>query len=147
PTPQPRVVFAATQLAGAEVLARGLQEQGCDVDLVDGPSEALAEVRRGSPDVVVLSTVGPGPSGFEGCFELRRDVERVPVVLVSPFDADPRDRAGGRHVGATDVIPLMRPLPELVDEVMAAIERTPPPPVLGSSATAEAAAHVQRHRG
>ena len=68
-------------------------------------------------------------------------------MLLSPFDADPRDRAAAQQVGANDVVPLMRPAADVVDDVLAAIARPPAPASPGVSPAAEADAHRRRHRG
>ena len=144
--PVPRVVVVAHGLAGAQALAGALQDEGCEVALVETGTDALTEVHRCAPDLVVLATVGPGPSGFEDCWELRRTAEDVPVVLLSPFDDNDDDRAGARQVGASGIVPLMRPMATLVDDVLGLVDQPVPRRALGASPVAEAAAHLRRHR-
>lgn len=97
-----------------DVLRRSLQLAGYEVKLAeDGPS-ALAQVGSEVPDAVVLDIGLPGMDGLEVCRTLRRDGNRVPVLMLTARDAV-ADRIEGLDAGADDY--LVKPFD--VDELKA----------------------------
>ncbi len=64
--------------------------------------EALEEVRRRLPDLVVMDVMMPEMDGFEALRELRR-VSSVPVIMLT-VKADERDVVHGLELGADDYI-------------------------------------------
>ncbi|MEN6586773.1 MAG: response regulator, partial [Sulfuricella sp.] len=67
-----------------------------------GP-EALAAMRPGKPDVMVLDVRMPGMTGYEVCRQIRKDAEfaSLPVIMVTALSS-PEDRIRGIEAGATD---------------------------------------------
>src|SRR5256714_11436981 len=64
--------------------------------------EALAEIRKRLPDLVVMDVMMPEMDGFEALRELRK-FSSVPVVLLT-VKADERDVVHGLELGADDYI-------------------------------------------
>jgi len=87
----------------ANLLARGLKEEGHAVDITNGGEEALRMARAVPYDAIVLDVMLPGTSGFSICRELRRNDVQTPVLLLTARDAF-ADRVVGLDAGADDYL-------------------------------------------
>jgi two-component system response regulator MprA len=97
-----------------EVLRRALQLGGYDVRLADSGASALSEVTAVNPEAVVLDIGLPDIDGLEVCRLLRREGNRVPVLMLTARDAV-SDRIEGLDAGADDY--LVKPFD--IDELQA----------------------------
>jgi two-component system, OmpR family, response regulator MprA len=97
-----------------DVLRRALTLCGYEVRLAETGAEALAEVSGGVPDAVVLDIGLPDIDGLEVCRLLRRERNRVPVLMLTARDAV-SDRIDGLDAGADDY--LVKPFD--IDELQA----------------------------
>src|SRR5690606_21226453 len=80
------------------LLISALQFAGFDVDVAGDLSEALDQVARRSPDVIVLDVMLPGADGFEILQLLRDRGIDVPVLFLTARDAV-EDRVRGLRLG------------------------------------------------
>src|SRR6202012_2552152 len=87
---------------------------GYDVRLTETGSGALAEVAAAVPDAMVLDIGLPDIDGLEVCRLLRREGNRLPVLMLTARDAV-ADRIDGLDAGADDY--LVKPFD--VDELRA----------------------------
>jgi putative two-component system response regulator len=75
--------------------------------------EALAMVRAGPPDLILLDVMMPGMSGFDVCRELktRAETRDIPVIFLTALD-DVKDEKIGFEAGAVDYItkPISQPI-------------------------------------
>ena len=97
-----------------DVLRRALSLSGYEVVLAATGSEALSEVTTSVPDAVVLDVGLPDIDGLEVCRLLRREGNRVPVLMLTARDAV-SDRIDGLDAGADDY--LVKPFD--IDELRA----------------------------
>jgi two-component system, OmpR family, response regulator MprA len=97
-----------------EVLRRALQLGGYDVRLAESGAMALSELSGEAPDAVVLDIGLPDIDGLEVCRLIRREGNRVPVLMLTARDAV-SDRIEGLDAGADDY--LVKPFD--VDELKA----------------------------
>ena len=97
-----------------DVLRRALTLAGYEVRLAETGSKALSEVSAAVPDAVVLDIGLPDFDGLEVCRLLRREGNRVPVLMLTARDAV-SDRIDGLDAGADDY--LVKPFD--VDELKA----------------------------
>jgi two-component system, OmpR family, response regulator MprA len=97
-----------------DVLRRALSLAGYEVRLTGDGAGALAEVARTVPDAVVLDVGLPDIDGLEVCRMLRRNGNRVPVLMLTARDAV-SDRIDGLDAGADDY--LVKPFD--IDELKA----------------------------
>lgn len=69
-------------------LALGLKEQGHQVDLAEEGQQALAMVRAGAYDVVLLDLIMPGMDGFQVLEQMKGDpaLRDIPVIIISAVD-------------------------------------------------------------
>ena len=104
-------------------LRRVLAANGFEVEEAAGGTEALAELRSRSFDLVVLDVMMPGRDGIEICEQLRAQGDGLPVLMLTARDAV-RDRVVGLEAGADDY--LVKPFAneELVARIRALLRRS-----------------------
>jgi len=105
-----------------KALRRVLLSHGFEVEVAEDGEEALAQVRSGRFDAVVLDVMMPGSDGIEVCQRLRAESHQLPVLMLTARDAV-RDRVAGLDAGADDY--LVKPFAneELVARVRALLRR------------------------
>jgi len=108
-------------------LARGLLDnfraEGYDVRHVARGDQAAAAVREYRPDVLVLDILLPGRSGLDVLSDLRRQGDRVPVLMLTAR-GEVVDRVVGLELGADDYLAKPFALRELVARVRALLRRS-----------------------
>jgi two-component system response regulator MprA len=109
-----RLLVVDDDRALRDVLRRALTLAGYDVRLAESGASALAEVAGSAPDAVVLDVGLPDIDGLEVCRLLRREGNRIPVLMLTAR-ASVSDRIDGLDAGADDY--LVKPFD--VDELKA----------------------------
>jgi two-component system response regulator MprA len=109
-----RLLVVDDDRALRDVLRRALTLGGYEVCLAETGASALAEVSSAVPDAVVLDIGLPDIDGLEVCRLLRREGNRVPVLMLTARAAV-SDRIDGLDAGADDY--LVKPFD--VDELKA----------------------------
>src|SRR6201985_1333243 len=109
-----RLLVVDDDRALRDVLRRALTLAGYDVRLAESGASALADVAGSAPDAVVLDVGLPDIDGLEVCRLLRREGNRVPVLMLTARAAV-SDRIEGLDAGADDY--LVKPFD--VDELKA----------------------------
>jgi two-component system response regulator MprA len=97
-----------------DVLRRALTMSGYEVRMAENGSDALSEVTSGIPDAMVLDLGLPDIDGLEVTRHLRREGNRLPVLMLTARDAV-SDRIDGLDAGADDY--LVKPFD--IDELKA----------------------------
>jgi two-component system response regulator MprA len=105
-----------------DVLRRALTLAGYEVRLTDSGAGALAEVNGSVPDAVVLDIGLPDIDGLEVCRLLRREGNRVPVLMLTARDAV-ADRIDGLDAGADDYLVKPFDIDELKARLRALLRR------------------------
>jgi two-component system, OmpR family, response regulator MprA len=105
-----------------DVLRRALSLAGYEIRLSGDGAEALAEVARSVPDAVVLDVGLPDIDGLEVCRMLRREGNRVPVLMLTARDAV-SDRIDGLDAGADDYLVKPFDIDELKARLRALLRR------------------------
>ncbi|WP_405650268.1 response regulator [Streptomyces sp. NBC_01386] len=96
-----RVLVVEDEIRTAELLRRGLTEEGYAVDVaVDGP-EAVWQAAEVPYDLIVLDVMLPGFDGFEVCRRLRADDCWAPVLVLTALGSV-GERVQGLDAGADD---------------------------------------------
>ncbi len=106
----------------AELLARGLREEGYVVDTTGDSPEAVWLATENDYDAIVLDVMLPGFDGFEVCRRLRALQRWAPVLMLTARDAV-TDRVTGLDVGADDYLVKPFVFAELAARVRALIRR------------------------
>lgn len=117
-----RALVVEDQRRIARFLERGLSEEGFAVDVAYDGHEGLAFAEQGHYDLLVLDVVLPGRDGLAVCAELRRQGNRVPILMLTARDTV-ADRIAGLDSGADDY--LVKPFSqrELVARIAAVLRR------------------------
>lgn len=106
-----------------------LELEGYQVVEASNGIEALDQVRKHMPDLVVMDVMMPKMDGFETLRSLR-EISTVPVILLT-VRSDEDDRIRGLELGADDYITKPFSPRELVSRVNAVLRRaewpSPPP--------------------
>ena len=105
-----------------DVLRRALSLAGYEVRLTGDGAGALAEVAGSVPDAVVLDVGLPDIDGLEVCRMLRREGNRVPVLMLTARDAV-SDRIDGLDAGADDYLVKPFDIDELKARLRALLRR------------------------
>jgi two-component system response regulator MprA len=116
------VLVADDDRAVREALERALQLNGFDVALAADGNEALAATTDRTPDAVILDVMMPGYDGLDVTRRLRREGNRVPILLLTARDAV-GDRVEGLDAGADDYLPKPFALEELLARLRALLRR------------------------
>ena len=99
-----------------DVLRRALSLSGYEVRVADSGSGALSDTASSVPDAMVLDIGLPDIDGLDVCRLLRREGNRLPILMLTARDAV-SDRIDGLDAGADDY--LVKPFD--VDELKARI--------------------------
>jgi DNA-binding response OmpR family regulator len=116
------VLVVEDEPAISQLVRTYLLREGYRVVCVRSGGEALAEVDRNGPRLVVLDIGLPDMDGFEVCRRIRAR-SAVPIVMLTARDEEP-DRVAGFEVGADDYVPKPFSPRELVARVKAILRRS-----------------------
>ncbi|MWK38315.1 response regulator [Actinomadura sp. J1-007] len=109
----------------ADLVATALRYEGFEAAVAGSGAEALRQVARFAPDLIVLDVMLPDGSGLETCARLRRDGCEAPVVFLTARDAT-EDKVKGLTVGGDDYVTKPFSLEELIARIRAVLRRTRP---------------------
>jgi DNA-binding response OmpR family regulator len=100
--PEIRVVYVEDDDRLARLTAQYLTGHHVEVHLVSRGDQAVAEVLRVRPDVVLLDLMLPGSDGLDVCRQLRSRTD-VPIIMVTARTEE-ADRVLGLEGGADDYV-------------------------------------------
>ncbi|HWD07746.1 MAG TPA: response regulator transcription factor [Actinomycetota bacterium] len=123
--PSSRVLIVEDEQNIASLIRLYLANEGFEVAWVADGGQALAEIERLDPALVVLDVMLPGVDGFEICRRLRA-TSRTPVIMLTARDQEV-DRIVGLELGADDYVTKPFSPRELVARVKAVLRRTAEP--------------------
>ncbi len=109
------------------LLEFNLRAAGLEPVLATTGEQALAQLRRRVPDIVVLDLMLPDVSGTEVCRQIKSDprTKHVPVVMLTA-KGEELDRVVGFEVGADDYVTKPFSVRELVLRLKAVLRRAGP---------------------
>jgi len=116
-----------------ELVRFNLDQAGFHVDTAESGREALAALRRATPDLAVLDLMLPDLSGEEVCRQIRADatLARLPVIMLTA-KGEEVDRVVGFELGADDYVTKPFSPRELVLRVRAVLRRGAEAPPTGA---------------
>src|SRR6195256_4429325 len=117
-----RLLVVDDDRALRDVLRRALPLAGYRARLAGAGASALPEVAGPPPDAVVLDVGLPDIDGLEVCRLLRREGNRVPVLMLTARDAI-ADRIDGLDAGADDYLVKPFDIDELKARLRALLRR------------------------
>jgi two-component system, OmpR family, copper resistance phosphate regulon response regulator CusR len=98
-----RILIVEDEIKVAEVLKRGLSEEGYDITLAaDGPT-GLKLALEEKFDLVILDLNLPGLNGLDVCRQLREQDETTPVLMLTALSMSD-DIVTGLEAGADDYL-------------------------------------------
>lgn len=95
----------------AKSIARGLEADGFDVDVVHDGTDGLWRAREGTYSAIILDIMLPGMNGYEVCRTLRDEDIWTPILMLTAKDGE-YDEAEGFEFGADDY--LRKPFSHMV---------------------------------
>ncbi len=128
----------------AELIRKGLKENGYAVDVARDGDEGEFLARTGVYDVVVLDIMLPRQSGFEVVRKVRAAGSTVPVLFLSARD-EVQDRVTGLDLGADDYLTKPFAFSELLARLRA-LQRRRGGAGAGELSCADLEVNVARHR-
>lgn len=118
-----RILIVEDDRKAAQLLARGLQEEGFVVDVSHSAEQADAQAFVVDYDLIILDWLLPGKDGLSFCRELRQRGAQTPVLLLTARDAL-GDRVAGLNTGADDYLTKPFAFEELLARTRALLRRS-----------------------
>jgi len=119
----PRVLVVEDDAGLADLLRRGLDEEGFAVRAVARGGDAVGAAARESPDVLIIDIGLPDADGRDVCQALRAHGISSPVLFLTARDAV-TDRLSGFGVGGDDYVTKPFDFNELVARLRALLRRS-----------------------
>ncbi|MBM3626217.1 MAG: phosphate regulon transcriptional regulatory protein PhoB, partial [Alphaproteobacteria bacterium] len=121
------VLVVEDEASLVELLRYNLEKEGFRVTAANDGEEALALLKEGKPDLLVLDWMLPHVSGIEICRQIRRrpELRDLPVIMLTARGEE-ADRVRGLEVGADDYVIKPFSPSELVARIRAVLRRARP---------------------
>ncbi|HSR52254.1 MAG TPA: response regulator transcription factor [Acidobacteriota bacterium] len=118
-----KVLIVEDEEAMGVALRDGFQYEGYDVSLATDGTQALEKVGQEEPDLMILDVMLPKVNGLDVCKTLRKDGNRVPIIMLTARGQE-IDRVRGLKIGADDYVTKPFSLMELMARVEALLRRS-----------------------
>ena len=120
-----KILVVDDERAVRDSLRRALELEGYSVELASDGEEALERLSaNGDTDAMILDVLMPGMDGLEVCRRVRREGNRIPVLMLTAR-AEVENRVAGLDAGADDYVAKPFALEELLARMRALMRRTP----------------------
>lgn len=120
-----RILVVEDERKAAAYLAKGLGENGFDVEVAAAGDEGLRRARAADFDLIILDVMLPRLDGWGVLAALRQSGKQTPVLFLTARDAV-ADRVKGLDLGADDYLIKPFAFSELLARVRTLLRRTPP---------------------
>ena len=120
-----RVLVVEDDRKVASFIQKGLEEEGCAVDVLNDGEDAGMQAQMIAYDCVVLDLNLPGRSGFQVMRDIRAKKAELPILILSA-QASPDERVAGLNGGADDYMGKPFILAELSARIRALLRRGKP---------------------
>ena len=120
-----RVLVVDDILPNVKVLEAKLAAEYYDVTTALSGKEALEEMAKAPPDIVLLDVMMPGMDGFEVCRHIRSDplVKHLPVLMMTARGEE-IDQLVGFQMGADDYVTKPFKMRILLERIKSLLRRT-----------------------
>ncbi len=118
----PKILVVDDEPAIVELAQLYLQQEDFDTVTATDGIQALVQVKKTHPDLVILDLMLPGLDGWEVCKRLRAETD-LPIIMLTAR-SDDVDKIVGLELGADDYITKPFNPRELVARVKAILRRT-----------------------
>ena len=104
-----------------------LEKEGYKVSFSDNGNDGIEDIKRLSPDLVLLDWMLPDFSGVEICKSLKKEknFKNIPIIMLTAKGED-EDKVKGLNSGADDYITKPFSFPELLARIKALLRRSKP---------------------
>lgn len=108
------------------LLSYNLEKEGYKVSTVSNGINAVSEVERLLPSVIILDWMLPEISGVEICKLIRSkpDIKNIPIIMLTAKSQE-EDKIKGLSAGADDYVTKPFSIPELMARVKTNLRRAP----------------------
>jgi len=117
-----RVLLIEDEFKMADLIRKGLKENGFLVDVAHHGSDGLKLALSHDYDMIVLDVMIPGIDGWEVLRRLREKKNLTPVIILSALDSL-EDRLHGLEIGADDYLVKPFAFSELVARIQTILRR------------------------
>ncbi|HSE97574.1 MAG TPA: response regulator transcription factor [Blastocatellia bacterium] len=121
--PRPIILVVDDEPQILRVMRASLPARGYEVRTAPGGEEALDEIRKQLPDLIILDLAMPKMSGLEVCQRVR-EFSSVPIIVLSAKGSE-ADKIAALDLGADDYVTKPFSLDELLARVRAVLRRRP----------------------
>jgi len=103
--PAARILVVEDAANDIRLLGTLLSEEGYGVSVARSGEEALEQIQREVPNLLLLDVILPGLSGYDLCRQVRAApaTRHVPVLMITALQPD-EDRQRGLDAGADDFL-------------------------------------------
>lgn len=98
-----RILLVEDDVAIAQSLKEGLEDEAYAVDVAYDGDEGYRTATADDYDVIILDVMLPEMNGYEVCRALRKDGNQTPILMLTARDAE-RDIVEGLDMGADDYL-------------------------------------------
>jgi len=117
-----RILVVDDEIEIMRALQRSLTAHGFEVFTASTGEDALEEVARHRPDLMILDLGLPDISGLEVCKRVREQ-SNLPIIVLSVKDAE-RDKVQALDLGADDYVPKPFGMDEVLARIRVALRHT-----------------------
>lgn len=119
---KPAVLIVDDEPQILRVLRTSLSMRGYEITTAFSGEEALEQIRKQIPDLVILDLVLPGISGLQVCAQIR-ELSKVPILVLSAKGAE-GDKVTALNLGADDYVTKPFGMDELLARMKAILRRS-----------------------
>ncbi|MCU7944518.1 MAG: phosphate regulon transcriptional regulator PhoB [Candidatus Thiodiazotropha sp. (ex Cardiolucina cf. quadrata)] len=123
----PRILAVDDEPAVGEMLRFILEQDGFQADFVEDATQAISQIRRAKPDLILLDWMLPGMSGLELADRLKKDRETasIPIIMLTA-KGEEDDKVRGLDIGAEDYVTKPFSARELLARIRSILRRVSP---------------------
>ncbi len=118
---KPVILVVDDELQILRVMRASLPARGYDIRTAQGGKEALDEMHKQMPDLVILDLMMPEMNGLEVCRRVR-EFSQVPIIVLSA-KGEERSKVAALDAGADDYVTKPFGMEELLARVRASLRR------------------------
>ncbi|MBT3048779.1 MAG: phosphate regulon transcriptional regulator PhoB [Candidatus Thiodiazotropha sp.] len=123
----PRILAVDDEPAVGEMLRFILEQDGFQADFVEDATQAINQIRKSKPDLILLDWMMPGMSGLELAGRLKKDRETagIPIIMLTA-KGEEDDKVRGLDIGAEDYVTKPFSARELLARIRSILRRVSP---------------------
>ncbi|MEW8046080.1 MAG: response regulator, partial [Candidatus Thiodiazotropha sp.] len=120
----PRILAVDDEPAVGEMLRFILEQDGFQADFVENATQAINQIRKAKPDLILLDWMLPGMSGLELAGRLKKDRETasIPIIMLTA-KGEEDDKVRGLDIGAEDYVTKPFSARELLARIRSILRR------------------------